>query len=90
MLEPAQRWIVVEKYKAAPLPHEWMVVSIIGFFVSLLQVYPYWSKKWGTAFMLFFIIIFIASMVSMTRATTEPEHIEALQSHKRRKTGGRT
>jgi hypothetical protein len=72
-------------FKAAPLPHEWMVASIIGFFVSLLQVYPYMSMKWGAAFMLFFAIMFIASMVSMTTATTDPEHLDVLAVHYKRK-----
>jgi hypothetical protein len=71
-------------FKAAPLPHEWMIVSIIGFFVSLLQIYPYVSKKWGTAFMLFFLLMFISSMLSMTYATTDEEHITVLAAHKRR------
>ena len=71
-------------FKAAPLPHEWMIASIIGFFVSLLQVYPYMSMKWGAAFMLFFIIMFIASMVSMTFATTDPEHLDVLSAKSRK------
>ncbi len=72
-------------FKAAPLPHEWMIASIIGFFVSLLQVYPYMSKKWGAAFMLIFILMFIASIVSMDMATTDPEHLDVLAVHYRRK-----
>ena len=72
-------------FKAAPLPHEWMIAGIIGFFVSLLQIYPYMSKKWGAAFMLFFLIMFIASMLSMTYATTDPEHLDVLAVHYKRK-----
>lgn len=68
-------------FKAAPLPHEWMIASVIGFFVSLLEVYPNWSIKWGIAFMIFFGIMFIASMISVTMATTEPDHISALAAH---------
>ena len=67
--------------KVAPLPHEWMIASIIGFFVSLLQIYPYVSQKWGAAFMLFFIIMFASSIVSMTYATTDPEHLDTLAVH---------
>jgi hypothetical protein len=73
------------EFKAAPLPHEWMIISIIGFFVSLLQVYPYVDEKWGAAFMLLFILMFIASIISMTAATTDPDHIDALSSHYRSK-----
>jgi len=72
-------------FKAAPLPHEWMVASIIGFFISLLQVYPYMSMKWGAAFMLFFFLMFCASIVSMTAATTDPEHLDVLAVHYRRR-----
>jgi hypothetical protein len=71
----------------APLPHEWMIVSIIGFFVSWLQVYPYWSQKWGAAFMLFFIIVFMATIVSMTNATLDDEHLEQLAIHEKRRKG---
>ena len=70
-------------FKAAPLPHEWMITSIIGFFISLLMVYPAYSKKWGAAFMLIFVLMFIAAVVSMSNATTEPEHLETLAARKR-------
>lgn len=79
------------KFHAAPLPHEWMIASIIGFFVSFMFIYGDLGhrglaldaafRKWGMAFMLFFIIIFIASMVTMTAATTEDDHIDALAAH---------
>jgi hypothetical protein len=72
-------------FKAAPLPHEWMITSIIGFFVSLLLIYPSISVKWGTAFMVFFILMFIATMVSMTKATTDPEDLEVLAVHYKRR-----
>jgi hypothetical protein len=72
-------------FRAAPLPHEWMVASIIGFFVALLQIYPYYSQKWGAAFMLFFILLFVASMISMTYATTDPEHLDVLAVHYRKR-----
>jgi hypothetical protein len=71
-------------FKAAPLPHEWMIVSIIGFFVSLLMVWDI-NMKWGAAFMLFFVLMFIASIVSMSNATTDPEDLDVLAVHYRRK-----
>jgi hypothetical protein len=67
-----------------PLPHEWMIASIIGFFVSLLQVYPYMSQKWGAAFMLFFAILFVASMVSIEHSTTDPDDLDILAVHYKR------
>ena len=72
-----------------PLPHEWMIVSIIGFFVSWLYVYGELgaafpgARKWGAAFMVFFIIIFVATMVTITGASTDDEHLEHLQPRKR-------
>jgi type III secretory pathway component EscS len=54
-----------------------MIASIIGFFVSLLQVYSI-SQKWGVAFMLAFLLMFIASIVSMTTASTSDEDLHAL------------
>lgn len=72
-------------FKPAPLPHEWMLVGIIGFFVSLLLVYPSMSRQWGAAFMAFFIVVFIASLVSMTNAGTEEEHLRELAVHEIRK-----
>jgi hypothetical protein len=63
-----------------PLPHEWMLVSIIGFFISVFQVWS-WSKTWGFAFVCFFIIIFIASLVSMNAAGTSEEEMIELAIH---------
>jgi hypothetical protein len=82
-------------FRAAPLPHEWMIVSIIGFFISLFLVYGQLGHqgvasdgffiKWGFTFMLFFVIIFITSIVSMTTATTDPADLEPLAVHYRRR-----
>ncbi len=63
-----------------PLPHEWMLASIIGFFISIFLVWD-WSKTWGLTFTLFFIIMFIASMVSMTAAGTSEEELVELAVH---------
>lgn len=41
--------------------------------------------KWGAAFMLFFFIMFMASIVSMSAATTDPEDLEVLAVHYKRK-----
>ena len=55
--------IVVER--SAPLPMGFLLVSIIGFFVSVLTVWDY-SKTWGFTFSIFFAIMFISSMISMS------------------------
>lgn len=70
-------------FEVAPLPHEWMIVSIIGFFVSLLLIYPSMSQKWGAAFMVFFMILFVASIVSMTNASTADDHLAELSVHEK-------
>ena len=71
-------------FKAAPLPHEWMIVSIIGFFISLLMIWDI-NMKWGAAFMLLFIIMFVASIVSMTNASTDQEDLDVLAVHYKRR-----
>ena len=68
-------------YKVAPLSSGFMVVSIIGFFVSALLVFKY-SPAWGTTFMIFFVMMFVASLISMTYADVDA----MLQiDHKRKK-----
>ncbi len=72
-------------FNVTPLPHEWMIISIIGFFVSWLYIYNILSfEKWGAAFALFFVMMFIASIVNMSAAGLEDEHVQALSGHKRR------
>ncbi len=66
--------------KMAPLPHEWMLISIIGFFVTVFQVYG-WNKTWGVTLLIFFIILFIASLVSMSGAGTSEEELVELAVH---------
>lgn len=65
----------------SPLPHEWMLAGIIGFLISAMQVYGY-SKTWGFTLMVFFAIIFIASVVSMSNTgATEEEMVELAIHH---------
>jgi hypothetical protein len=82
-------------FHAAPLPHEWMIGSIIGFFVSLFLIYGTYGhqgmstdiifQQWGAAFMAVFLMMFGASIISMTTATTDPEHLDVLAVHYRRR-----
>jgi hypothetical protein len=67
--------------KYAPLPHEWMLVSIIGFIISLLEVWPNWSQSWGFAFMVFFGIMFIGSVVSLSATGLSREELIELAVH---------
>ena len=74
-----------------PLPHEWMLISIIGFFVSWLYIYGHlgvqyaWAVTWGFTFMLFFIILFIATVVNMSQSSLHDQHLEELAVHEIRK-----
>ena len=67
----------------APISSSFMAISIIGFFVSIWLFD--WSSKlgltWGFTLMLFFIMMFISSMISMTKAQATDEHMEHLAIH---------
>lgn len=55
------------KTPIVPLKSSFMVTSIIGFFVSVYYVMSL-SKTWGFTFAVFFGMMFIASIISMTYA----------------------
>ncbi len=50
--------------KIAPLRSSFMLGSMLGALVSILIVYPKWSKPFGAAFTLLFVVMFIASVIS--------------------------
>jgi formate hydrogenlyase subunit 3/multisubunit Na+/H+ antiporter MnhD subunit len=54
----------------APLTGGFMITSIVGFLISAVYVYPN-SKTWGFTFAIFFTLMFVASMISMTYAPTD-------------------
>lgn len=60
------------KFKAAPLPGSFMVSSILGFAISAAWVYPQ-SVSFGIAFMIVFVIMFLASLISMFYGSEEEE-----------------
>lgn len=67
--------------KYAHLSAGFMLTSIIGFLISIFFVNEL-SPTWGFTFMLFFVIMFVASMISMTKAPfTEKEYQEELGIH---------
>lgn len=60
--------------KVAPLHGSFMVISIVGFLISALYIYrQLGNKTWGFTFMLFFTLMFIASVISMTSSPSIPE-----------------
>lgn len=54
----------------APLSGGFMITSIIGFLVSVIIVYKY-SPSFGFAFATIFVLMFIASILSMTYADSD-------------------
>jgi len=48
-----------------PLKGTFMLTSLVGFIISWLYVLPR-DKTWGFTFILFFVLMFISSMISMT------------------------
>lgn len=67
----------------APISSSFMVISIIGFFISIWLFD--WSSElgltWGFTFMLFFLMMFISAMISMTKSHATLEHMEHLAIH---------
>lgn len=59
-------------FKAAPLSSGFMLASIVGFFISVIYIYPK-SVSWGFTFALIFTFMFLASVVSMSYAPVEAE-----------------
>ncbi len=67
----------------AHLSAGFMLTSIIGFLVSTLFVWKY-SISWGFTFSLFFLIMFVASIISMTKADfTDKELQQELAIHEK-------
>ncbi|MDO8511148.1 MAG: hypothetical protein Q7S55_03205 [Nanoarchaeota archaeon] len=58
---------VPEKWHAVPLKGSFMVLSMIGFLITAYLIH---EPDYKFAFMIVFIAMFIASMVSMTKAPT--------------------
>ncbi len=57
----------LSKWRAVPLKGSFMVTAILGFLISYYYVYSA-SYSFCVACMLFFTLMFIASLVSMTKA----------------------
>jgi len=56
--------------KIAPLSGSFMLTSMLGFAISLVWVWPA-SKPFGFTFMIVFVAMFIASIISVTKAPPE-------------------
>ncbi len=56
-----------KKWKAAPLKGSFMLLAMFGFIASAYLVLPT-SPDYGIALMIIFLAMFIAALVSMTKA----------------------
>ena len=54
----------------APLSGGYMITSMVGFIISAYYVYDI-SNRWGLTFLIFFTLMFVASMISMTYGPDE-------------------
>ena len=68
-------------FKAQPLTNGFVITSIVGFLISALYVYKV-DPSFGFAFALVFALMFIASLISMSRADIG-HHLQV--DHKRHK-----
>ncbi len=59
-----------KEFNIAPLSGGYMVTSIVGFLISAFYVYPN-SATWGFTLVLFFTLMFVAALISMTYAPTD-------------------
>ena len=58
------------EYNIAPLSGGYMITSIVGFIVSAFYISPK-SATWGFTLVLFFTLMFIAALISMTYAPSD-------------------
>ncbi len=59
-----------KEFNIAPLSGGYMITSIVGFLISAFYIAPN-SATWGFTFVLFFTLMFIASLISMTYAPSD-------------------
>jgi len=56
-----------KEFNIAPLSGAFMITSIVGFLISAFYILPN-SGTWGFTLLLFFALMFVASLISMTYA----------------------
>ena len=60
-----------KEFNIAPLSGGYMITSIVGLLVSAYLITPSFSKAWGFTLMVFFSLMFVASLISMTYAASD-------------------
>ena len=63
------------RWHAVPLKGSFMATAMMGFFISAYYVYPQ-IFNYGVAFMFVFTLMFIASIISMTKAPMVSERYQ--------------
>ena len=56
------------QWRASPLKGSFMVISILGFLITTYLIYNPDTPSYGVTFMIVFAAMFIASLISMTKA----------------------
>ena len=56
-----------KRWHAVPLKSSFMATAMLGFLISAYWVYPQ-SVNYGLTFIIVFVLMFIAALVSMTKA----------------------
>lgn len=59
-----------KEFNIAPLSGGYMLTSIVGFIISAFYILPR-SLPWGFTLVLFFTLMLVASLISMTYAPTD-------------------
>ena len=78
--------MIKKEFEAAPLSSSFVLFSMLGLLISLIYVYPVISPKFGASFTLIFLIMFISSFVSMTKAPMgDEEYLNDLAIHEHHK-----
>ncbi|HLC81032.1 MAG TPA: hypothetical protein VJH68_00060 [Candidatus Nanoarchaeia archaeon] len=60
----------IQEWKAVPLKGSFMVLALLGFFISAFLIT---DSAWRLAFLLVFTAMFVASIISMTKADIIPD-----------------
>ena len=58
---------IFNHWQAVPLKSSFMVTAMLGFLISVYWVYPQ-SSNYGITFIIVFVIMFTAALISMTKA----------------------
>ena len=59
-----------KEFNIAPLSAGYMLTSIVGILISAFYILPNY-RTWGFTFVLFFTLMLIASLISMTYAPSD-------------------